>query len=375
MEPEKEVSNEKVDSSEDKKEELLEDNNNKDESLDKVDSANELEKVIPDSDSLQDNSNHSILGLSELEKKDMDTDLLISAVTDSENSKKDLGVESADNSNSNGCSKDLLEKDLSVSDQESQECNGGLSTEFDISKEMVLSIEKSQMNLEESETDLNENFSVERQNEQVTESTDEPMDISETEGAIPSSESQQEDFMPASDTQQEIMSSLSSIGDSSEPVPDKESIDDESRSGLMETEVTQNESEQTVVMMVTDPQDDSQGVELELSDDPSYAGATLFKVPTSDGKQVLLIPFSSTDGGTAVLSLPPGLTLDPENSQSQPIQVALEDATAVDENGDNSEQRYLHVPVEGGVMEELLHTGDDIQNQEKTSVSDLCNHD
>lgn len=333
----------------------------------KADSTDEFAKTIQDSELMQESSNHSLLELSELEKKTMETDILMTC----EASKKELSVESAENSNSNGC-KDLLDKDLSISDQESHGCNGRLSTEFDLSKEMGLSIEKNQLNLEGSDADLSENFSVERDEPVGQASADEAMDISES-GDVVTSEAQQ-DFIPASDAQQEIISTLSSLGGDSEAASEKTDANEENRSTIMETEAsTENENEQTVVMMVTDPQDDSQSVELELPDDPSYAGATLFKVPTSDGKQVLLIPFSSTDGGTAVLSLPPGLTLDSENSHGQPIQVALED-----ENGDTSEQRYLHVPVEGGVMEELLQSGDDIQTQEKiatTSVSDLCNQD
>lgn len=347
---------------------------NQDINDDKLNTEEALDKVVPDSEIMQETSNHSILGLSELDKKSMETDMLMTSVTDGESCKKDLGVESADNSNSNGC-KDLLNKDLSMSDQESHGCNGGLAAEFDLSKEVSLAIEKSQINLE-SEADLSENFSVERECEQVSQgAADEPMDVAESENVI-TSEAQQ-DFLPSAGSQ-EIISTLSSIEESSGALTDKAGIDDESRSELMETEVShENETEQTVVMMVTDPHDDSQSVELELPDDPSYAGATLFKVPTSDGKQVLLIPFSSADG-TAVLSLPPGLTLDPESSQGQPIQVALEDAATVEGNGDTSEQRYLHVPVEGGVMEELLQSSDDIQTQEKiaaTSVSDLCNQD
>ena len=348
---------------------------NQDINEDKLSTVDALDKVVADSEVIQETSNHSILELSELDKKNMETDMLMSSVTDSESSKKDLCVESADNSNSNGC-KDLLNKDLSMSDQESHGCNGGLTADFDISKEVSLAIEKSQINLE-SEADLSENFSVERDCQQVSQETaDEPMDVTESENTI-TSEAQQ-DFLPTADSQQ-IISTLSSIDENSGAMNSKTGIDDESRSDLIESEVTrENETEQTVVMMVTDPQDDSQSVELELPDDPSYAGATLFKVPTSDGKQVLLIPFSSTDGGTTVLSLPPGLTLDPENSQGQPIQVALEDAATVEGNGDTSEQRYLHVPVEGGVMEELLQSSDDIQTQEKittTSVSDLCHQD
>lgn len=352
-----------------KNNELADDYSNEEAKNADLDATNELDKVVPDSEVMQESSNQSVLELSELDKKNMETDVLMTSVTDSENSKKDLGVESTENSDS--C-KDLLNKDLSMSDQESHGCNG-LSTEFDISKEMGLAIEKSQINLE-SEGDISEHFSVERAGEQVTQETnDEPMDVTESENVV--SEAQQ-DFLPTTDSQQ-IISSLSSIAERSVTVDSKASIDDECRSSLMESDTApENETEQTVVMMVTDPQDDSEGVELELPDDSSYAGATLFKVPTSDGKQVLLIPFSSADGGTAVLSLPPGLTLDPESSQGQPIQVALEDAATVEENGDATEQRYLHVPVEGGVMEELLQTGDDIQTREKiATTSDLCNQD
>lgn len=357
MEPQKVADFEKVESVPEKNQEIEDASSNQEAQSDKLNSADELDKAIQDSETVQETSNHSILELSDLEKKGMEANLLMAC----EVSKKKLNVESAENSNSNSCKDSLLDKDLSASDQESHGCNGGLSADFDISKEMVLSIEKNQMNLGENEdADLSENFSVQK-DELVNEATrDEPMDISES-GSGATSETAQQDFIPASDdAQQEIISTLASIGDG----PEAKEEEEESRSALVEAE----EHEQTVVMMVTDPQDDSQGVELELPDDPSYAGATLFKVPTSDGKQVLLIPFSSADG-TAVLSLPPGLTLDSENSQGQPIQVALED-----ENGDTNEQRYLHVPVEAGVMEELLQGGDDIQTQEK-AASDLCNQD
>lgn len=347
----------------------LANDSNKEDADSNLNAMDEINKGVPDSEVMQETSNQSLMELSELDKKNMDTDILMTSVTDNENCKKNLGEESADNSSSSGC-KDLLNKDLSIS-EESHGCNGGLSTDFDISKEVSLAIEKSQMNLE-TEADLSENFSVERTNEQVTqETTGEPMDITESEH--PGTSEAQQEFLPTSESQQ-IISTLSGIAESSGSVSNKTSIEDESGQALMESEVTnENETEQTVVMMVTDPQDDSQSVELELPDDPAYAGATLFKVPTSDGKQVLLIPFTSADG-TAVLSLPPGLTLDPDNPEVQPIQVALEGATTVEENGETSEQRYLHVPVEGGVMEELLQTAEEIHTQEKiatTSVSDL----
>ncbi|KAG8188205.1 hypothetical protein JTE90_021226 [Oedothorax gibbosus] len=62
----------------------------------------------------------------------------------------------------------------------------------------------------------------------------------------------------------------------------------------------------------------------------SYEGATLLKVPTADGK-VLLIPYRGSEDGTVQLQLPPGLQLDERS-----LQLALEGA----------EQGFLQVEEE-----------------------------
>lgn len=121
------------------------------------------------------------------------------------------------------------------------------------------------------------------------------------------------------------------------------------------------EAQSTVVMMVTDQQESGQELQMEMSEDSPYAGTTLLKVPTSDGQQVLLIPFSSTQEGTTVLSLPPGLTLGSDASQGEnAIEVTLEQPQEVENNTESTEQAYLHMPVDSeSVSMELLPAADE----------------
>lgn len=121
------------------------------------------------------------------------------------------------------------------------------------------------------------------------------------------------------------------------------------------------EAQSTVVMMVTDQQESGQELQMEMSEDSPYAGTTLLKVPTSDGQQVLLIPFSSTQEGTTVLSLPPGLTLGSDASQGEnAIEVTLEHPPEVENNSESTGQAYLHMPVDSeSVAMELLPAADE----------------
>ncbi|XP_054719433.1 uncharacterized protein LOC129229120 [Uloborus diversus] len=292
---------------------------------------------------------------------------------------KNFNVESAA-SNIEDEKKEFIDGVLSISNQES---NDGSSAQFDdISSEMVLAMEKNQvMNLEDSNSISNQpEFSLDGESkleETVEVSSEQPMDISESENKIDSEKfieaDSQAQFSDAVDSEQQIISEFASISQDITSVSEKENLEDtpmESSDQILEaSDGSQEIDSEHVVMMVADHQDDSQSIELELPDDSQY-NRTYMKVPTSDGK-MLLIPFSATESGTTVLSLPPGLTLEHDGTaHGQTIQVALEGAEEVDENGEPTGQRFLHVPVEGEVMEELLQSGG-IQVEEKMTTDTI----
>ncbi|XP_015922567.1 uncharacterized protein [Parasteatoda tepidariorum] len=302
-------------------------------------------------------------------EKDSEEEKVLEVVSENSEDVTDKALSlDAELSNSNDEKKEFLDRVLSMSNQES---NDGSAHFDELSSEMALAIDKDQvMQMEDSESAASR---VDLPDTIVSQETDAPASESDVANQIPDKflePSSQSEFSEPADTEQQIISNLASIGEDSSIDETLQSKDDEAgvskESSNGQQISSEPDQEQTVVMMVADHQDDSQEMELELADDGTYAGATLLKVPTSDGKQVLLIPFSSADG-TQVLSLPPGLTLETDGSpHGQNIQIALEDTGSVDENG---EQRFLHVPVEG--MGDLLQAGEDIQVEEKMATDSI----
>lgn len=294
--------------------------------------------------------------------------------TASENSQdasdKNLRLEAEISTGNNG-RKAFIQGVLSIQNENDQESNDGSTEQFDeLTSEMVLGrIRNEVLGLEGSEstdhhTDLSQDFSLDSEDKaeeeqhlvaSMSEDASNVLDrgdkMDEKYMEVPS-----EEFPEAVETDEQISVEAAVADNNTE---------------AKETGVTSETEHRTVMMVVSDQQDDSQGMELELPDDPSYAGATLLKVPTSDGKQVLLIPFSNADG-TVSLQLPPGMTLEStDGGHGQNIQVALEEAASIDENGDGTEPRYLHVPVEGEVMNELLQSEQDLQVHDKLTADSM----
>ncbi|XP_055928681.1 uncharacterized protein LOC129959791 [Argiope bruennichi] len=296
-------------------------------------------------------------------KSDECKPLEVSSENNQDISEKNLQLET-EVSNGSDERKDFIDGVLSISNQES---NDASSAQFDdLSNEMVLALEKNEvMTLEDSESadhqaDLSQDFSLD--------SDGKPEDEQNL------SSSMQEETTDVLDSENKLADKYMEVPADEEFPTTAESVEQETMSEDRDAKEADIESEtehRTVMMVVSDHQDEGQEMELELPDDPSYAGATLLKVPTSDGKQVLLIPFSSADG-TVSLQLPPGMTLEgADGTHGQNIQVALEGAGTIDENGVGTEPRYLHVPVEGEVINELLQNEQDMQVHEKLTADSI----
>lgn len=134
----------------------------------------------------------------------------------------------------------------------------------------------------------------------------------------------------------------------------------------MEIEDSENQVADIVMMVPDDQGGDSQQIPVELSGDQSY-GTAVLNVPTSDGTQrVLLIPISSTEGGNTVLTLPSGITIGSDDSDSGNMTVALNTQNTGETVGD-SEQTFLTLMPEAGV-DEILENNADSEHLQDSSI-------
>ncbi|XP_067144144.1 uncharacterized protein [Centruroides vittatus] len=155
-------------------------------------------------------------------------------------------------------------------------------------------------------------------------------------------------------------------GNTSLPMVQQDQTMEEENPIGMEIEDSENQVADIVMMVPDDQGGDSQQIPVELSGDQSY-GTAVLNVPTSDGTQrVLLIPISSTEGGNTVLTLPSGITIGSDDSDSGNMTVALNAQNTSETVGD-SEQTFLTLMPETGV-DEILENNADSEHLQDSSI-------